>query len=268
MEFTSEQQEFIQKKKLSGNKTIDQWLEFFNPLAQYDKKEDAKRRNMNYVKAFWAFLTVFGLYMAMLYLFNGITNKDFVIAIIIIIVSVGLLILTTKYTMESEKKDLPNQMRGFVVPFLKRLQRRAGGRENLNMHLDLSEIDELSRKEAEENSTEKINYLTASIKLPDMGLFELNVNGTGTKRPYYSLYKLVHSLSMNLSFDRESYQLADTQGDFESEEKNGKIILRNEYEEVSESPIESDPGPDLLQLSDHLNAMAGAVKRKQEKVDI
>lgn len=261
-DLTSEEQEFVKEKKIAGDRTIDEWLTFFTPLALFDKKGDLIRRNGNYIKALWAFLIVFGLFMGYLYMFNEIAPKEFIGPGIIIVVSALLLNITNKWFDKYEGRDLPNLLRGFLVPFLELLKNKSGSQETLNLQLDLSGIDGLEEELAKDEKTDVINYLVASVKLPDSGLLELKVDGMGTKRPFYSRYKLIHTMVLTNSYDSTIFRLSGNGGSFEISEKDNKIIIKDAYNEQSESPIESDPGPNLEQIWDRLDAMGSVVERK------
>ena len=270
-DLTSEEQEFVKEKKIAGDRTIDEWLTFFTPLALFDKKGDLIRRSGNYIKALLAFLIVFGLFMGYLSLFNEIAPKEFIVPGIIIVVSALLLIITNKWFDKYEGRDLPNLLRGFLVPFLELLKNKSGSQETLNLQLDLSGIDGLEEELAKDEKTDVINYLVASVKLPDSGLLELKVDGMGTKRPFYSRYKLrpfysryklIHTIVLTNSYDSTIFRLSGNGGSFEISEKDNKIIIKDAYNEQSESPIESDPGPNLEQFWDRLDAMSSVVERK------
>ncbi len=261
-DLTREEQEFVKEKRIGGNKTIDEWLKFFTPLALFDKKGDLIRMNGNYIKAVWAFGIVFGIYMGLLFMFSGVARQEFIKPGIVIVLSSLILMITNKLFDKFESRDLPNLLRGFTVPFLELLQRESGRQVTLNLQLDLNRIDTLEDEIADEEKTDVINYLVASVKLPDSGLLELKVDGTGTKRPFNSRYKLVHSLALTLIFDGTIFRTSGTDNSYETTEKDNKIIIREEYTQVSEAPIELDPGPDLDQFADKLNAMSKAVERK------
>lgn len=261
-DLTREEQQFVKEKKIAGDRTIDEWLTFFTPLAFFDKKCDIIRRNGNYIKALWAFLIVFGLFVGYIYLFNEIAPKEFIAPGIIIAVSALLLFLTNKWFDRYEDRDLPNLLRGFLVPFLKLLKNKIGSRETLNLQLDLSGINDLEEELVEDEKTDVINYLVASLKSPDLGLLKLKVDGMGTKRPYYSHYKLIHTLVLTNSYDGTIFRLAGDGGSFEISEKDNKIFIKDAYNEQSESPIESDPGPNLEKFRDRLDAMSSVVERK------
>lgn len=257
---SKEEQEFVKEKKVAGNKTISEWLAFFIPLALFDKKGDVTRRNGNYIRAFWVFWIVFGLYMAFIYMNAGVPPTDLIMAGGIIVGSALLLMITNKFFERIDSGDLPNLLRGFLVPFLEELQSKLGANSDINLNLDLSKIDELEEETAEFEKTETINYLISSFKLPDSGLVELKVDGIGTKRPYYSRYKLVHSLDLTLSFDSTIFRRSGNEDSFEISEKDNKIIVKDKYEEQSQSPIESDPGPHIDNFSDRLSALIRAVE--------
>ena len=69
-DLTNEEQSFVRDRKITDTKTIDEWLSYFTPLALFDKRGDKLRRNGNYIKAFWAFWIVFGLYMSFIFMFS------------------------------------------------------------------------------------------------------------------------------------------------------------------------------------------------------
>jgi hypothetical protein len=259
-DLSKEEQEFVKEKKVAGNKTIGEWLTFFTPLALFDKKGDVTRRNGDYIRAFWVFWIVFGVYMAFIYMNAGVPPTDLIMAVGIILGSALLLIITNKFFEKIDSGDLPNLLRGFVVPYLEEMQSRFGAKIDISLNLDLSKIDELEEETAELDKTETMNYLISSFKLPDSGLVELKVDAMGTKRPYYSRYKLVHSLDLTLSFDTTIFRRSGNEDSFEISEKDNKIIVQDKYEEQSQSPIESDPGPHIDDFSDRLSAMSRAVE--------
>lgn len=261
---SKEEVEFINERKVDSTKSIDEWLNYFIPLAHLDKKGDMLRRNGNYVKAFWAFWIVFGLYMGFLYVFNGVAMKEVMISLIIIVVSSTLLIISDKWFDKYKKRDIPNLMRGFVVPYLEFLEKKAGGDAHLKMHLDLSKIHDLEEEIADLEQREKINYMQGSVGLKDGSILELTIDGTGVKRPYYSRYKLKHSISIENTYNGTDFQLLEDTGLFRILEEGNKIILQDQYEEQSESPIESDTGPDLEALSERLSTMGSVVERKTQ----
>ena len=186
----------ISKEKIASEKSIEEWLWFFVPLAQYDKIGDIKRRNINYLKALWAFWILFGVYMSYMYMVYNAEVKDSIIAGLVVVISTLLFFLTDKWSKSFESRDIPNMLRGFTVPLLEFIQKKVGGKSSLSMNLDLSGIHALESIIAEDDSTESINYLKASIQFPGSGFFEFSVEGKGTRRPFYARYKLVHSISL------------------------------------------------------------------------
>ena len=262
-DLTKEAKAFIEERKINDSKTIIEWLNFFTPLALFDKKGDITRRNSNYVKAFWAFGIVYGLYTGFLFMFSGQSTRDTLGAAIVIVVSAVFLILTNKWFERYEIRDIPNLLRGFVLPFLELMKKKAGGEASLVMGMDLGEIHDLEDKEAHSDQTGRISYMKASVGLMDSGLLELNIDGTGVKRPYYSKYKLRHTVRITNSYDSGNFQKANHHEAFQTIEKNNRISFSYEYDEQSESPIGADTGPDLDEIKDILVTMSKLVERRK-----
>jgi len=257
-----EQQKFLKEKKVTDVKTIDEWLVFFNPLALFDEKDDMIRRNGNYVKAFWSFWLLCGVYMGMLYTFAHVPLSGLIAPAGMILASSLLLVVTNLWLGKYETWDIPNLMREFLVPLLGHLQKRSGGDTEMDLRLDLDEINQLVEVEAEDYTTDKLNYIVASIKLPDSGLFNLTIDGMGVKQPYYSLYKLRHIVDISVSYEGDSYHVSGEKNSYQVIEKDNKITILDEYEEASVSPIESDTGPDMEVFLEKLDSMSRTVERK------
>jgi hypothetical protein len=154
-------------------------------------------------------------------------------------------------------------MRGFLVPFLEFLQKSSEDQTKIDLDLDLNDIYNLADVEAEKDRTDKYNYLKSSFDLSGTASVELSIDGVGTRRPYYSKYKLVHYVTLNLNFDGSKYQLTGGEHAFQTQEKNGRIVVSNTFEESSESPIDEDTGPSLAEFSEQLNAMKKVVQKKE-----
>ena len=116
--------------------------------------------------------------------------------------------------------------------------------------------------DADNDKTDKLKYIEASLKLSNASTLELSIDGMGTKRPYYSLYKLHHYISVSMGYDKNSYKLSENQNSLKKDESGNNIVVSDKYEEVSNYPIESDPGPDLEAFAEKLKTIEKAVEEK------
>ncbi len=258
-DLSQEAKAFVKDKKASGQRSIEEWINFFHPLAQFDKKSDQRRKIGNYIMGLWAFWIGFGVFMAFLLMANHIEAIYFTIPAGMVLVFGGLLWLTYRWTRQYEVRDLPNLLRSFLVPFLKLMKDRFGGDAKLDLKLDLSVIDDLGDIPAELPQSEKLHYMDASISEPGLGQWSLSLEAVGVQVPFFTYYKLKHTLSHSVITDRAVSDIAVNGSSFQVKEEAGKAVLSEEFSRQSEVEIESDPGPDIYEFGRSLKNMRKAI---------
>lgn len=261
-DLSSDGQEFIKKPKVADSMTIEEWLKFFGPLAMFDKRIDSIRQKGNYIMALWAFWIVFGMYMLLIFMFNHAAPMNFIAPAILIVAASLLLYVTDKFFDKYESKDVPNLLRGFLVPFLELLKKRYGDQVEMKLDLDLKKIGDLEDIEAYDNETDKFNYLSASMKLEDSTLLNLTMDAKGVSRPLYSYYKLKHYLQLEGSYDSTLFQVSADNDSLQISENGNQIVIKDTYKEQSDAAIEADTGPDLYQFARMLSEMRNVAERK------
>jgi hypothetical protein len=112
-QFTVEQQQFINEKKIHGQQTASQWIDFLEEIAEFDSYVDtAKNSTQNWAWGFGiaGFLSIFSVAFL-----GGVA-----------VLPVGFCffacLLYVAINLQLNKVDIPNRMRLFVFPLLRVLK--------------------------------------------------------------------------------------------------------------------------------------------------
>jgi hypothetical protein len=112
-QFTVEQQQFINEKKIEGQQTAAQWIDFLEEIAEFDSHVDAAKVKTVY----WAW--GFGI-ACFLGFFTIAFLGDF--SIVLMATCFVLCIIYIAINQQLNKVNIPNRMRLFVFPLLRILK--------------------------------------------------------------------------------------------------------------------------------------------------
>lgn len=122
-DLTKAQQIFIENNALERELTIPEWLNFLTPVCRYDETSDAKKSTLLVA------LKVLAVIFALLSIVLWVTLFDQFPFIMVIIILFWVIVPSiSAMAMHSllKNKDLDNNIRNFILPFLKALSLEVG----------------------------------------------------------------------------------------------------------------------------------------------
>ena len=254
-DLSPEAQKIVHDRRVSGEKSIKEWIDFINPLSRFDRKSDLQRKIGNYIMGLWAFVGLYGIYMTFQFMYNHVEPIKFLEPLIVLASSGLLMLLTYMYYRKFEVMDIPNLLRGFLEPVLKLLREEFGDNAKLNLKLDLSEIKALREVTAEAPETDPMTYLETSITPKEGSTAAVKVEATGVEQPFLSEYKLRHTVYVSCAFDKSRFNLGENTENFAVSEDGDQFVIKYKFSEQSEQTIEEDTGPGEYHLAKRLHLM-------------
>ena len=264
-DLSPEAQKIVHERRLSGQKSVGEWIEFIKPLARFDKKTDNQRKIGNYIKALWSFWMLFGVYMYFVFMNNHLEAKYFIQPAVVILAAGLLLVLTYRYFRRFQVMDIPYLLRGFLVPFLNIMKEEFGADTKMELTMDLQQIKDLEEVTAEEPRTDIMNYLDAKVLTSQASGTRVKVDAAGVEQPFLSTYKLEHTVTIRCSFDKGVFEVGSNEEEFPISDNGGQFVVEYQFVEPSEQDIEADTGPGVYHLAKRIHLMNQvAVKKNQE----
>ncbi|MDA0196687.1 MAG: hypothetical protein O2887_16900 [Bacteroidetes bacterium] len=263
-ELSPEQQKFIEELQIEDTRTIDAWHSLFLGLAHFDKRGDLLRSAGCFFNTFFSAIIFFGVVWIILLIIDGDGLISYILPILAIVVSIILFSAAKRYYKEFEDRDIPNPLRSFLVPLLELLQQQSAGDSMMKLTLDLKPMGDLIGTKVEEETTDPFDYLSLSTKLPDSGMLAMKVSARGVRYP--DNFRLTHVVVLKITYDGNTYHLAEGEGSFNITQEDNKIILKAKYKEHCKDKVEHDPGPHYRKFADLFLAIQEAVEKKSHTV--
>jgi hypothetical protein len=153
---TPDQKIFIKEKKIEGTYTPEQWLEFFIKIAEYDTLRDASSGKFGWLGCgcILALIASFVIGIITVYLLP----LSFIVLILFIFVSIYFV---------KRRKDVPNHLRKFIVPFLMILREEMEPRETMFLRVDLSDATAKEKLFSEQLSPSALRLQKSGSKITE-----------------------------------------------------------------------------------------------------
>ncbi len=244
-QFTVEQQQFVDEKKIDSEQTATQWIDFLEEIVEFDSYVDvAKSKTQNWAIGFGiaSFLSIFSA--AFLGGFAAVLVALFLI----------LCLIYVAIYINLKKIDIPNRMRLFVFPLLRVLkeetkpdaliQVKADFKTGLHKpYLIKEEKKDIPRGKA---TIYYYNYplLELKTKLADGNVLAINMTDTARKSDrkqsnsrgktkYKTKYKIKTNLQVTLLVKTSAYQLKKSISPTANSKQDLHYALKNDKHALS-----------------------------------
>jgi hypothetical protein len=153
---TPDQKIFIREKRIEGRFTPQQWLFFFNRIAEYDSLRDASSGKFGWLGCVSILLLVASLVIGIITVF--LLPLFFLALILFIAMSVFFV---------KRRKDVPNHLRQFIVPLLLILREEMEPEAPMFLRVDLSEATGKDKLFSEQLSPAGLRLQQAGSKITE-----------------------------------------------------------------------------------------------------
>jgi hypothetical protein len=221
---TPDQKIFVQEKRIEGSYTPEQWLVFFSKIAEYDSLRDASKGKFTGLGCGYVALTVASVIVGFLTLYL------LPLAFLLVIGMIFFFVFFSKW-----RKDVPNQLRQFIVPLLHILREEMKHKERMFLRVDLrggtlaekkysDQLSPSAQRAQTHGSKIKEEYfanqwLAGSAKLADDTLLEWQIferirkreegkKRTSGKYKTKTKHKIKTRVEASLIFKRQNYLIA------------------------------------------------------------
>lgn len=121
------QKAMIEQKRIAETHTIDEWLALLSSLSTFDKHGDSLRKLLGWTIGL---TIIFGF-------IGAIVAESLIVAIVALVILVVAIILYRRF----RKLDIPNSLRGFILPMLRLLREDMESTTPLTLNCDLTGMD-------------------------------------------------------------------------------------------------------------------------------
>jgi hypothetical protein len=125
---TSDQKIFVKEKRIEGSYTPEQWLAFFTRIAEYDSLRDASSKAFAWLGCVSILLLIVLIVVGIITIF--LLPLTFLALILFIVMTV---------VFERSRKNVPNHLRQFIIPWLLILREEMEPEELMFLRVDLSD---------------------------------------------------------------------------------------------------------------------------------
>lgn len=125
---TPDQKIFVRVKRIEGSYTPEQWLLFFNRIAEYDALRDASGRKFAWLSCLSILLLIVLIVVGIITIF--LLPLTFLALILFIVLTV---------IFQRSRKNVPNHLRQFIIPLLLILREEMEPEEAMFLRVDLSD---------------------------------------------------------------------------------------------------------------------------------
>ena len=127
------QRRFLLEKGVSGERTVQEWLDFLKPIVKYDSLMDNSTRKLKLALRFLSAMAIFNLLIAVLItnLWLGLLGGAMAI----------LAFFQWMKWLENEKRDLDNHLRQYFFPLLEGLQEDGKSEKTIEVDFHLRQKD-------------------------------------------------------------------------------------------------------------------------------
>jgi hypothetical protein len=153
---TPDQKIFIKEKKIEGSYTPDQWLVFFNKIAEYDTLRDASSSKFGWLGCSCIVLLIASFVIGILTVY--LLPVSFIVLIVFILMSIYFV---------KRRKDVPNHLRQFIVPLLVILREEMEPDAAMFLGVDLSDATAKEKLFSEQLSPSALRLQKSGSKITE-----------------------------------------------------------------------------------------------------